>query len=259
MPKMKMIFKTVGKFLSKNSPTILTGLGIAGMFGSVAMTVKATPKVQQLLEERREELGMDDLSGKEILKTATPVCWPIAAVMLSSTTCLIFANSVNLRRNAALATAYQLSERAFKDYQDQVIEEIGEKKASAIKDKIAQKHVEDDPPIPSNVIITGNGDYLCRDEISGRYFRSNIEKIRQAVNKFNKRFITDNVMCLNDFYDELDLPHIDIGYGTGWVLEKMDDLLEVHFTSALADIDGHKEPCLVLNYMVEPTYDFRDY
>lgn len=54
-------------------------------------------------------------------------------------TCLIGASSVNLRRNAALATAYTLSESALKEYREKVVETIGEKKEQAVQDAVAKE------------------------------------------------------------------------------------------------------------------------
>ncbi len=70
-----------------------------------------------------------DSEPKDIIKTAWP-CYIPAAVGAISVFCLIGASSTNLRRNAALATAYTLSESTLKEYQEKVVETIGEKRNS---------------------------------------------------------------------------------------------------------------------------------
>lgn len=259
MGKLKLATKSVGKFISKNSTTILTSVGIAGMGADIVMAVKATPKALEMIDEVKGANG-GEITGKQLAKVGLKAYWPTATVFVGSATCLIFANNIGIRRNVALAAAYRISEGALRDYQEAIIEEVGEKKATLIKDRVAKKHVEraveSGKDSEGCVVLTGDGDYWCLDSISGRFFKSNIEKIRQAVNSFNKKMITDNVVCLNDWYDEINLPHIDIGYGLGWVMERTSDMLDISYTTAMKD---EQVPCLVLQYMVEPTYDFRDY
>ena len=110
MPKQSLasIAKSVRTAMKKHSPEILTGIGIAGMITTAVMAVKATPKALILLEEKKDELDTDRLEPKDIIKTAWPCYIPAAVVGSISVFCLIGASSTNLRRNAALATAYDL-------------------------------------------------------------------------------------------------------------------------------------------------------
>lgn len=120
MPKQSLasIAKGVRTAMKKHSPEILTGIGIAGMITTTVMAVKATPKALILLEEKKDELDTDRLEPKDIIKTAWPCYIPAAVVGSISVFCLIGASSTNLRRNAALATAYTLSESTLKEYQE---------------------------------------------------------------------------------------------------------------------------------------------
>ncbi len=47
---MKNFLVRTGETLSKNSPTILTGLGVAGVLSTTILAIKATPKALKLLE-----------------------------------------------------------------------------------------------------------------------------------------------------------------------------------------------------------------
>ena len=108
--------------IKKHSPEILTGIGIAGMITTTVMAVRATPKALILIEERKEEIGVNQLEAVDLIKTTWMCYVPAALTGTLSIACLIGASSVNVRRNAALATAYTLSESALKDYQEKVIE-----------------------------------------------------------------------------------------------------------------------------------------
>ena len=50
--KMPKFMKDTQKFVSKNAPAILTGIGIAGMVTTTVLAVKATPKAIDLLKEK---------------------------------------------------------------------------------------------------------------------------------------------------------------------------------------------------------------
>ena len=78
-------------------------------------------------------------------------------------------------------------------------------------------------------IITDKGNTLCFDSLSGRYFKSDIDKIKRAVNNLNRELTYDMYVSLNDFYDELDLDHTKIGDELGWNLD--DGLIDVYFGS----------------------------
>lgn len=236
----------------KRTPEILTGIGIAGMITTTVLAVKATPKAILLLSDRKDELETERLPITEVVKTAWKCYIPAAVTCSVSIACLIGASSVNLKRNAALATAYKLSEAALSEYRDAVVETIGEKKARDIRDKVAEKRVKNNPVTKSDVIVTGNGTTLCLDSISGRYFQSSMQKIESAKNKINERMLCDNYVSLNDLYDELGMECTKIGEDLGWNIFG-DGLLDISFSSQLTD-DG--TPCLVMDYSVEPRHNY---
>lgn len=236
----------------KRAPEILTGIGIAGMITTTVLAVKATPKAILLLSDRKDELETERIPITEVVKTAWKCYIPAAVTCSVSIACLIGANSVNLKRNAALATAYKLSEAALSEYRDAVVETIGEKKARDIRDKVAEKRVKKNPVTKSDVIVTGNGTTLCLDSISGRYFQSSMQKIESAKNKINERMLCDNYVSLNDLYDELGMECTKIGEDLGWNIFG-DGLLDISFSSQLTD-DG--TPCLVMDYSVEPRHNY---
>lgn len=240
------------QFVSKRSPEILTGIGIAGMISTTVLAVKATPKAMNLIEMKKKEEWADKLSPVEIVKVAWKPYIPAIVTCVASTTCLIGASSVNAKRNAALATAYKLSETALSEYREKVIETIGEKKERAVRDKVAEERVKKNPVSKNEVIVTGNGKTLCFDPISGRYFMSSIETIKRAENTLNKQMLHDitGYVSLNDFYDEIGLDHTSIGDDLGW---NTNQLIDIEFSSQLND---NGEPSVVLDYLVAPKYDF---
>lgn len=237
--------------LKKHSPGILTGIGVAGLLATTVMAVDATPKALRLIEEKKQELQVEKLAIKETVKTAWKCYIPSAVTAIASVACIVGASSVNARRNAALATAYTLSETAAREYKEKVVEAIGEKKEQLVRDEVAKKQLEKNPVTKSEVVITEKGDTLCFDPWSSRYFKSDAEKLRRAINDLNYQLINDGYVTLNDFYYDIGLDETKPGETLGWDVNK--GQVQFRFSSQIAE-DG--TPCLVLEFTNPPTYDY---
>jgi hypothetical protein len=87
--------------------------------------------------------------------------------------------------------------------------------------------------------------------MSGRYFKSDREVIKKAENELNRQMLSDTYVSLNEFYDLIGLNRITIGDDLGWYVN--DGYLKLQFSSHLAN-DG--TPCLVIDYIVAPRYDY---
>ena len=239
----------------KHSPEILTGIGVTGMITTTALAIKATPRALELIALEKEELKVEELTPVETIKATWKCYIPAMVLCAASTSCIIGANSVNSRRNAALAAAYKLSETAFTEYREKVVDTIGEKKETSVKDAIAKKKVEQKPAAKQEIVLTGKGNTLCFDSISGRYFRSDIDKLKTAENELNKRMIQrENYISLSQFYEEIGLTSTSISDEIGWNVDK--ELIDLYFSSQLAD-DG--TPCLVIQYDNMPFYGYSSY
>ena len=239
----------------KHSPEILMGIGVTGMITTTVLAVKATPRALELIALEKEELKVEELTPVETIKATWKCYIPAMALCAVSTSCIISANSVNSRRNAALAAAYKLSETAFTEYREKVVDTIGEKKETSVKDAIAKKKVEQNPVAKQEIVLTGKGNTLCLDSISGRYFRSDIDKLKTAENELNKRMIhRENYISLSQFYEEIGLTSTSISDEIGWNVDK--ELIDLYFSSQLAD-DG--TPCLVVQYDNMPFYGYSSY
>ena len=269
-PNLSNLFKTIKAGTMKHSPEILTGIGIAGMITTTVLAVKATPKALRLIDAKKRDifdnLDPEDIPGNstdytevsltplEVVKTAWKPYIPVAVTCVASVTCLIGASSVNAKRNAALATAYELSKTALSDYKEKVVETIGEKKEKTIREKVAQKKIDENPSGKSEVIITGNGDVLFLEPASMRYFKSDIESVRKIINDLNYRMTTgmEEYISLSELYDEIGLSHTVTSDDMGWNIYK-DGPIDIDFPAAKTD---KGEPCLMLEYNVSPRYDY---
>lgn len=245
----KTMAKSVWAGAKKHSPEILIGMGIAGAASSVIFAVKATPKAMILLEEKRQELGVEKLEAKEIIKTAAPVYIPTAVSFGVSVACIVGASSVNARRNAALTAAYTLSESTLRTYRDKVLETVGEDKEREIRQKAAIEQQQSTPEPQTLAVSSAAGQLKCFDSLSGRYFVSTKNEIDKAVNEFNRQLRDDMRISLNDWYDLIGLDTNKLGDMLGWDIER--GYVETCYASRL-DEDGL--PCLVVNYVEPPHY-----
>ena len=248
----KPLMKSVRGVLTKHSPEILTGLGVSGMVGAVILAVKATPRAIDLIEEdsrRNHDGDPHAYTKKEAIQSAWKCYIPAAVTGTISAACLIGASSVNAKRNAALATAYTISETALSEYRNKVVETIGEKKEKAVREEVANEKIKKNPPVQKEIIVTGNGKTLCFETMGNRYFTSDMESLRKAQNDLNRRMREEMVITLNDFYYEIGLDGTEVGKYVGWDIDK--GYVDIDFCSRLTD-DG--TPCLVVGFTTAPQW-----
>ena len=249
--------KKIAKVINKYTPEILTAVGIIGGVATAVMVSNAKPKAMTISENLKKEHEKENLEPPTKIEyvKATWRCYaPAITIGMVSACCLIGASSASRRRNAALATAYSLTDSAFKEYRSKVVETMGEKKDILVRDAIAKDKVDKNPAKNREVILTEKGNTLCYDSLSGRYFKSDIEQIKRVENFINKRLMNEMYVSLNDFYYELGLKAIALGDDIGWDISN--ETLEISFSSQLAD-DGtgyEGAPCLVLDYTIIPRF-----
>ena len=252
MVEVTKILKNLGGIITKNSPHLLTGLGCAGLVSTAIMTAKATPRALVILsteEEYRDKKKIVPLSNFDKVKLTWRCYIPAGIVGATAMGCIIGANTINTKRNAALASLYAISESAFREYKTKVIEEIGKTKETKIKDEIIKDRIANNPPNAGNIIISGSGDVLCYDYLSGRYFMSSYETIRQKINDLNYDLRSEMRLDLNSYYEAVGLPFIELGNMVGFDLEK--GQIEAAYSTQL---DTNGKPCLVIDLTVYPIF-----
>lgn len=242
----KTMLKTAGGVLQKNSPHILTGLGVSGLIGTAYFSWKAARKTDETIAGEMLE------TRKEVMQECWKYYVPPILLGSASVACIIGADCVNTKRQAALYALYSAAVEGAKEYQEKVIELVGEGKHQKIKDAIAGDKIAENPPKDNQIIVTGKGNVKCYDAFSGRYFWGDYENIRRVQNDLNQERINDFWVSLNDVYFALGLPPIKLGEEMGW---NVDNPIDFVFTS---DLDVDKEPVLVLDYEAGPRQDFRN-
>ena len=257
--------RLIGRTVNENSPAILSGLAVAGVAATVTLAVKATPEAMRKIQEFKHDKWAESSSrlhepAAVMDEPTTPVevvqvVWkdylPAAISGVATIACIIGANQIGTRRNAALVGAYTLADTAFREYKDEVLKQIGKSKELKVQEEVQQRRIDERPVQDAQVIITGGGDQLCFDTLTGRYFRSDVETIRRAENEINHRIINGDMYAShNEFYELIGLEGVVVGNELGWSLE---NLVGIVFTSHLA---GDGKPCLAMGYSRLPRPDY---
>lgn len=262
--KLKETWNKLTKIVDRNSPTILTGLGVAGVFATGYMAYKAGPKAHYILENYHRDKELTDPDDKETKKTIlketakeiVPVILPPFLMGVATSACIIGGNKISSKRVAVLSAAYSIADSRLKDYQEKMLETLGEEKTQKVKEAIAKDHLKHNQPTESTpVIMTGDGNVLCMDSYSRRFFNSNAERIGKAINKLSSDIISDMYVSLNDFYDEIGIGRTPMGDDFGWNVDDTNKgILPIYYTASLTE---DNRPCLVVEYDISPRADFR--
>lgn len=247
------IIKKAGLMAKENSPVILTAMAVGGVVATVVLATNATIKAKEIVDEAMADAyeNEEEFGAKDIVMATWKLYVPVVVSGVATISCIIGAQRVQSRRTAAFASLYSASQEALKTYQEKVKEQIGENKERKVREDILQDTLDKNPVDKDLIIDTGMGTTLCFDVMSGRYFWSDAEKIRQARNEFNHDLLNDFAKSLNDWYYYLNLDSIWLGEAVGWTTDK---LLELRFTSRLS---SKGDPCLVIEYQVEPSENYR--
>jgi hypothetical protein len=247
------LFQKGSRMVTANPTTLLTGMGVAGVVTTAYLTGKASFRAAQLIEDAEDEkqakIG-DSLTNKEKVAAVWPLYVPAISVGCTTITAIVMANHSASKKIAALTIASGISDRALTEYKAKVVEKLGERKETAIRDEIAQERVNKIPPTTKEVIIAGTGDVLCFDLLTGRYFQSSVEKVRQAEIKINYDIINHMYASLSSFYDEIGLPPTPYSDTVGW---NGSERFEVLFSTVLST---DNRPCLAIDFSYPPFVEY---
>jgi hypothetical protein len=254
--------KHLEKLIQDNSPTILTAAAVVGTIATAWLTAKASFKAAEMLAESvssEEAYPEAKLSTTDKVKVVWQEFVPPVAVGSASIAAMICANRISVRRAAALAAAYKLSEKNFEEYKKKIWEKwLGDKENQKAKDEIAQERVDKNPLGNRPVIVTGNGEVMCYDMPSDRYFKSSMETIRKAENDVNQQVLHDGRLPLAEFYRAIGLKPTSSSEEVGWTTEctEEDDgmLLEIVYSTTMTN---DSQPCIAINYEVTPIRGYK--
>jgi hypothetical protein len=234
--KISHILSNTNKQLKSNGPEILTAMGLSGMLTTAFLAARAGRQ-----HEKRMAGEAPDVSMRDEAKMVWKFYIPVVVSGTATVACVVGGQRGVARRTTAAVAAYSITEKAFGEYREKVIEQIGANKEQKIRDEIAQDRVTNNPP-NAEVIILGGGHVLCCELYTGRYVRSDMETLKKIENQINHLINHQIYVTLNDFYDLVGLRPTDSSDSLGWDSDK---LLDLQFSTVLSP---DQEPCLAFAY-----------
>ena len=243
--------KTAGRFLDNNAPKILTGVAVSGVISTAILAAQAAPKAQAAIDE----LSDQEPDFKKKVKVTWKLWVPTVLSGLGTITCIIGAQTISDRRQAALAGLYSISEKTLLEYKEELLTALGDEGAAEVRKNVSQRTANPDysfAPKPdgtapqTQVIVVDDSEQLCHDAWSGRYFKSSRNIIERERNEANALVMMDGYVTANEFYARLGLDYIDAGNMVGWDPDHLID-----FTID-AVIGPDMKPCLSIQHRVNP-------
>lgn len=244
--------KVSEKFITDNSPAILTAAGVVGTVSTAYFAGTASFKAAKIIhEEQKHRVSVYgetlEIDAKDFVKLTWKLYIPTVTTGAASVACIVGANRIGTRRAAAMAAAYTISDKAFNEYKEKVVEKLGANKEQKIHDEIQEERVQNQP---SSVVITGDANVLCFETFSGRYFESTMEDLKWAQNALNHKIINDYYASLSDFYNTIGLPNTSYSEEVGW---NADQLLELQFSTVMSE---NQKPCIAVSFQVSPIRNY---
>lgn len=254
------------ELLQENATIILTAGGVVGTVATAVLAGRASFKAADIIRDKElaavHPEGVEDtivegtlgLDRKDKILLTFPLFVPPVITGGITIAAIVMANRMNAQRAAALAAAYGLSQRQLEEYKTKAAEKLGVAKTQKLDDELAQDRVNRAWG-DGQVILIGDGEVMCYDEPTGRFFKSTMQMIDSAVNTTNEEIIHHDFVSASHFYEELGLPPTTwtdmVGFNT-------DNLIELKKSTVLAP---DNTPCIAIDFKRAPTENYvrRDY
>lgn len=287
-------FNRAGLKIKKHSPELLVGAGIAGTVVSAVMACKATTKINDILdktkedidtihysvehpEELKEEYTVEDSkkdlaivytqAGVELIK----LYGPSVLVGTLSITSILAGHNILRKRNVALAAAYTVVDKSFKEYRGRVIERFGKDLDRELRYNIKAKEVEE---IVTNedgteTVVKKTVNVIDPNEISAyakvwhegntgwtKDPEYNLFFLTKQQNYANDLLKTRGHLFLNEVYDMLGFPRTEAGNIVGWYYDEKNPNGDNFVDFGIFDIHDDKKCDFVNGYERSILLDF---
>lgn len=248
---MKLPTRQVKQYFGDHGATILSIAAVGGVVGTAVLAVKATPKALQILELEYNDKGRD-LTIPETIIAAGPCYIPALLCGMSTIVCILGANVLNQRKQAALNSAYILMANSYQEYRNKVKERFGKDIDAEIRKEMFEEHQE-----PSE---SDDAKILFYDEFSERYFNRTWKELLDAEYHLNKEFVMTSEIPINRFYDLLGLPGTRMGLDFGWSISAGMNFYGyewIDFEHKFVKMEDGLE-CYIIDMPYPPTTDYLD-
>lgn len=280
--------------IKKHSPEILIVAGIAGVVTSAVMACKATTKINDILDQTKEEVGKvndaldnekisEDVYSKEDAKKDLAIIYIQTGVKLVklygpslilgalSITSILASNNILRKRNVALAAAYAAIDNSFKEYRGRVIERFGKDLDRELKYNIKAKEISE-TTVDENgkeTTVTKTVPVVESEEPSdyARFFcegcagwtkdpEMNLVFLKQQQNWANELLKTRGHLFLNEVYDMLGIERSKAGQVVGWVYDETNPDCDNYVDFGIYDIYNERKRAFVNGWERSILLDF---
>lgn len=280
--------------IKKHSPEILIVAGIAGVVTSAVMACKATTKINDILDQTKEEVGKvndaldnekipEDVYSKEDAKKDLAIIYIQTGVKLVklygpslilgalSITSILASNNILRKRNVALAAAYAAIDNSFKEYRGRVIERFGKDLDRELKYNIKAKEISE-TTVDENgkeTTVTKTVPVVESEEPSdyARFFcegcagwtkdpEMNLVFLKQQQNWANELLKTRGHLFLNEVYDMLGIERSKAGQVVGWVYDETNPNCDNYVDFGIYDIYNERKRAFVNGWERSILLDF---
>ena len=280
--------------IKKHSPEILIVAGIAGVVTSAVMACKATTKINDILDQTKEEVGKvndalanekipEDVYSKEDAKKDLAIIYIQTGVKLVklygpslilgalSITSILASNNILRKRNVALAAAYAAIDNGFKEYRGRVIERFGKDIDRELKYNIKAKEISE-TTVDENgkeTTVTKTVPVVESEEPSdyARFFcegcagwtkdpEMNLVFLKQQQNWANELLKTRGHLFLNEVYDMLGIERSKAGQVVGWVYDETNPDCDNYVDFGIYDIYNERKRAFVNGWERSILLDF---
>lgn len=246
-----MSVNSFAQWYRANEPKICLGLGITTMVGAGVLTGAQTVKATRVIDRIKQERQIDKMAPIDVFKEVWKYYIPPFLLLVAGGGLLIRGYLSSAAALESSLISYRYLKDGYELYKENVKEVVGEKKESEIRAKVADKRIEESS-IPKDLedgtFFMENNLIWCLDSYSGRYFKSNIDKLRAIEATLNQTLLLNDWVPLNELYYQLGLDSIKAGECTGWHIRDGAGSIKFYFDSRL--VNGN--PVLVLSYDVNP-------
>lgn len=276
----------------KHSPEILTTVGVVGVVTSAVMACKATRKLDGILETAKDDVekikdlstdsGMVDYTAEDgqkdlaitYVQTGAKIVklyLPSIALGVVSLTCMLSANKILQKRNAALSAAYFVLDKSFKEYKGRVVERFGEEVEKEIRYNIRKSTEGEtytdkdgnviDLPADEKVIDALEYSEYARffDEGSIYWKRDseyNMVFLKSQQQYCNDLLISRGHLFLNEVYDMLGIPRTKAGQVVGWIYDTKTPVGDNYVDFGIYDMDKERVRAFINGYEQNILLDF---
>lgn len=306
---MNSLTRTMGRAglkLRKHSPEILVVTGIASLIGAGVMACKATTKFEEIMEEPKEnidkinafveEKGYSDeyteddhkkdiaiikvQSGLKVVK----LYGPSIGLAALGTASILAGTNILKKRNVALAAAYTVVDKSFKDYRGRVVDRFGKDLDRELRYNIKTKEVEEtvidektgkEKTVKKTVEVI-DGDSVNNYSTYAKFFCEGCtgwEKNAEYNMMFLKRqqeYLNDKLKArghvfLNEVYDALGIDRTEAGQIVGWIYDEVNPIGDNFIDFGIFNINCEAtrrfvngiEPRILLDFNVDgPILDY---